>query len=122
MVNANRRREVDSDYIWKWICRLVVLVLIFYWVLQGLEPTERWIGLIVILLGLNEFSAKKDKHGKGFSLSIRQNKELPESTDDNKSGDPPVSVDRTSMVAWCRIRFKGKIRRKSRSGYQYCGA
>lgn len=107
MENETRKREIDSDYVWKWLCRLVVLILIFYWLFNGLDPTERWIGLIVILLGLNEFSARKDKHGKGFSISVRQDKEVSRRDDNEGPSDPSLSIDWPAMVDWGGIRCQG---------------
>lgn len=103
MSNEREKDELLSEHIWKWIVRLVILALIGYWVFNGLEPTERWIGLITILLSFNEFRIKRSKDGEGggrsFSISLRESKKMDGGADKEGPESSSIHSDCTSMVA-----------------------
>lgn len=100
MLGRNGKREL-SDTIWKWICRALVVFLTLGWYFRGTDPSERWIGLIVILLGLNEWRAKigGDRDERSYNLSLRKVKEVPKQTDHSGSEPPTLFVDRGFVVA-----------------------
>lgn len=95
-LNENPKKGMDSDFVWKWICRALVVFLTVGWYNAGTEPSERWIGLIVILLGLNEFvnvKKKKDSGGEGYSIVLRKGKELSEREDYEEERGPSLFID-----------------------------
>lgn len=99
-----KQRKRDSDFIWLWICRLVVLVLIFYWLIKESEPTDKWILLIGLLLGVNEivrFGVKKSSDDESVSITLRKNKSPVKPKDDSRSEFAAVSFDYLRLVALC---------------------
>lgn len=109
MTGRNTERELNEEkearrqrdaYIWKWICRILVVSMVIFWLYKGLEPGWRWLALVSILLGVNEFVSPKiskdDKDGS-FSISFGQDKRDSKKEDHGGAESPPISSDRTSL-------------------------
>lgn len=97
-------RLLDEELVWRWMVRITIIGLILWWAAKGLEPSERWIGLIVILLGGTNFLSlrKKDSDEGSNTKSVVKN------SGNNDEGHKGISKCATLhpnrcplVVEWC---------------------
>lgn len=99
-MGRKRKWALDEWFIWRWTCRALVVILVFYWIFNGSEPSERWIGLIALLLGVNEFRVKIEKkdNDKIAESNSSKDKRVSEQGYQGEGEPPSLFADWPPMV------------------------
>jgi hypothetical protein len=100
MTGRTGKWALDEWFIWRWLCRVIVIVLVAYWLIGGSEPSERWIGLIALLLGVNEFRVNIDRknNDKPSTTDLDETKRVPEQRHQSEGEPPSLFVDWGAVV------------------------
>lgn len=106
-MDGGRKTRFDEHFVWRWICRIVVLVLVGYWIFNDLTPNNGWILFVSMLLGLNEFRVKRgnSEDDESYSISLGRPKKLPEPGHKGEGESTPLRADRYIVpFKQCRLR------------------